>query len=88
MNSLIIRGVVGADIKTFLGRFDDGDGRVSFDEFFTHMRRVWVFGLEVMELEGRIVREKKENGFGAGGKEAEARRRTKQERRAVAREVP
>jgi len=45
-------GVSINDAKRFLEKFDDGDGRVSFEEFYLHMRRIWKFAIGIMIDDG------------------------------------
>jgi len=52
-------GVSINDAKKFLGEFDDGDGRVSFEEFYLHMRRIWEYALQIMIDDGSIFVSKK-----------------------------
>jgi Ca2+-binding EF-hand superfamily protein len=47
-------GVSPSDAKIFLKSFDDGDNRVSFDEFYRNMKRIWKYAIEIMVMDGRL----------------------------------
>ncbi|MEM7119040.1 MAG: EF-hand domain-containing protein [Chloroflexota bacterium] len=36
------------EVDAYIAKYDDGDGKISFDEFFSHMKPIWEFGFNVL----------------------------------------